>query len=172
MGGLVGRLARAGGGGGERCGTRKQCCVGCWEQSLAQHSYAHWEPRFSSAALAPLCALSTLTAAACRLVAAAVEGLDQVFVLKCHPREGRLQLQQEVQLAGMQLPSSLQADSAGRLWVAGMPSDMRAPAACLGRAKCSGGKQQVSCLAWVSGGQPVRLGQLPCLYQSACLLLR
>eukprot|EP00891_Asterochloris_glomerata_P002184 jgi/Astpho2/2184/fgenesh1_pg.00040_%23_33_t len=76
------------------------------------------------------------------LVAAAVEGLDQVFVLKCHPREGRLQLQQEVQLAGMQLPSSLQADSAGRLWVAGMPSDMRAPAACLGRAKCSGGKQQ------------------------------
>ena len=97
-------------------------------------------------------------------MAAAVEGLDQVFVLECHPEEGRLQLQQEVQLAGMQLPSSLQADSAGRLWVAGMPGDMGAPAACLARAKCSGGKLQVSCLAWEPWGSPLgRLGQLPCL---------
>ena len=109
---------------------------------------------------------STLTAAACRLVAAAVEGLDQVFVLECHPVEGRLQLQQEVHLAGMQLPSSLQADSAGRLWVAGMPGDVGAPAACLARAKCSGGKLQVSLcrqpgsVGWRPSG---RLGQLPCL---------
>ena len=118
---------------------------------------------FSSTALAPLSASATLIAA-CRLVAAAVEGIDQVFVLECHPGEGRLQLQQEVQLEGMQLPSSLQADSAGRLWVAGMPGDMGAPAACLGRAKCSGVALQVSCLAWEHGGSPSgRLGQLPCL---------
>ena len=97
-------------------------------------------------------------------MAAAVEGLNQVFVLECHPGEGRLQLQQEVQLAGMQLPGSLQADSAGRLWVAGMPGDMGSPAACLGRARCSGVEPQVSCLAPEPGGSPSgRLGQLPCL---------
>ncbi|KAL0026674.1 hypothetical protein WJX79_003178 [Trebouxia sp. C0005] len=71
-------------------------------------------------------------------VAAAVEGRDTVLILHCNSSSGELSQQQEVQLPGVSLPTQVQFDSEGKLWVVGGPLSGSTNAACIGVAICIG----------------------------------
>ncbi|DBA81758.1 TPA: WD repeat-containing protein 4 [Trebouxia sp. C0004] len=79
-------------------------------------------------------------------VAAAVEGRDTVLILHCNPISGQLSQQQEVQLPGVSLPTQVQIDSEGKLWVVGGPLSGSTDATCIGVADCigTGSNKQVS----------------------------
>lgn len=70
-------------------------------------------------------------------VAAAVEGRDYVMMLHCSG-SGKLAQQQELQLPGVTLPTQVQFDGQGRLWVVGGPLPGTQDAVCIGVASHRG----------------------------------